>query len=104
MRGIKPFRFIRPLLSAVRMNLQESIRRLKAALASTNVYYAGNRLLGLATQIGGEYEAETRFFLFDNNILEIKQVWELEEANRLRDEIKRRISEARRRVEEETNG
>jgi hypothetical protein len=103
MRGIKPFQFIQPLLSTVRTNLKESLRRLKAALASTNAYYAGNHLLELVTQIGGECEAGTRFFLQENNILEVKQVWELEEAHRLRGEIERRVREARRRIEEETN-
>lgn len=91
------------LRNALRMSPEERARRVMSALVSRDVYDAGVLLQELARQIDGEFSREARAFIQENEILVVEKVWELEEANRLRDELAQRIQEAQRRLEEEEN-
>jgi len=92
------------LRNALRMSPEERARRMMAAFISRDVYDAGKLLEELARRIDGECSRDVRTFIQENEILIVEKVWELEEANRLRDELAQRIQEAQQRLEEESNG
>jgi hypothetical protein len=84
-----------------RMDKDERARRMMIAFVSRDIYDAGKLLESLAARIGGEYEEEVKAYITKNEILVVEKVWELEEANRLRDEVTQYIERARVRIEEE---
>ena len=84
---------------ALRMDRDERARRMMAAFISRDVYDSGTRLAQMAQQIGGEFGEEALAYIRENKILVVEQVWELTEANRLRDELAQRVAEAQQRLE-----
>jgi len=92
------------LRNALRMSPEERARRMMSALVSRDIYDAGKLLEELASRVDGEFSRDVQTFIQDNEILKVEKVWELEEANRLRDEVAQYIKEAQTRLEEESNG
>jgi hypothetical protein len=88
----------RAMWNALRMSGDERARRVMSAFVARDVYDAGMRLFELAGRIGGEFENETHAYIREHGILEVTRVWELEEANELRDEVAQRLAEAQQRL------
>jgi len=81
------------------MSRDERTRRLLSAFVSRDVYNDGKRLQNLASRLGDGYAEEINAFLQEWRILEITQVWDLDEANALRGELGRRLEETLERIE-----
>jgi predicted sugar kinase len=95
---INPFHVLQAARNATRMSRDEQTRRLLSAFVSRDIYQAGRRLKNLAQRVGDGYAEEVETFLQENRILEIDQVWDLEEANELREKVNKRIQEAQERL------
>jgi len=101
MNVVNPVHVLQAVWNASRMGKDERTRRLLSAFVARDVYNAGGRLQQLAQQLGGEFEEEVNGYLKEAEILVVAKVWELTEANGIRYELERRISEAENRLKEE---
>ena len=87
--------------NALRMDKDERARRMMAAFVARDIYDSGTLLLEMAQRIGGVFEKKTRAYIQADKILDVDQVWELEEANGLRSALELRITEAQQCLEGE---
>jgi DNA-binding transcriptional regulator PaaX len=82
---------IRSIINMVRMDEDERARRMMNALVSNNVYGKGRKLRKLARKLrpDSEIRQSVEAYLENNRILEVAQVWDLAEANAIREHLEK---------------
>jgi biotin operon repressor len=80
---------IRSIVNMVRMDEDERARRMMSALVSNNVYSKGRRLRRLIRKLPQDsyMRQSVETYLKDHNVLEISRVWDLDQANDMRDHL-----------------
>ena len=93
-----PSDVLKALFNAVTMPNDERSKRLMIAVASKNCYDAGRKLKRLASKVGGDFEKNVHQWLDDNGVLNVMQVWELETAYLMHDQIQDLIAQAEEKL------
>ena len=91
---------VRSLLNAVTMSSDERAKRLMMAVVSKGCYDDGHKLQRLARKIGGEFETSVQKWMEETGVLKVMTVWDLEEANLMRQQIKDLIAQAEEKLSE----
>ncbi len=76
----------------------EWMDRMQIALIAHTIYNEGKHLRRLARLIGGDFQADVEAWIEEQHVLKLSQVWELQEAYQLRDEIRHRVAQAEEKL------
>lgn len=89
---------VRAFINIFTMTTDERTKRMLSAIASKGCYDDAHKLQRLAGKIGGHFERDVEQFLEANGALKVMTVWELDEAYQVREQIQKRIEQARERL------
>jgi predicted transcriptional regulator len=88
----------RAAVNLVALDGPEWMERMQNALVAHQIYDKGKHVRRLARKVGGDFRDDVERWLDDNAVLSLTQVWDLQEAYQMRDQVDAMIAEARERL------